>query len=126
MLICPKCKTEYREGYTVCSDCGCELIEQPKVENVIVKEKEDFKIDQFVIEILKIVLFIIGILIILGSTLFSYKLTSMYFTPHGNGEYIMEHFIWMLKAYHFSFLLTGSIICLTCVIGWCKGKKKEY
>jgi predicted nucleic acid-binding Zn ribbon protein len=111
MLLCPKCKAEYEEGYTVCSDCGCELIEQPEVQ----EEKEDLKIIQF----------IIGILIILGSTMFSYKLTSMYFTPHGNGEYITEHFIWMLKAYHFSFILAGLIICLPCIIYWCKGKKKE-
>lgn len=27
MLICPKCKTEYREGYKLCSDCKEELIE---------------------------------------------------------------------------------------------------
>ncbi|MGN1147147.1 MAG: hypothetical protein ACI4TB_01910 [Lachnospiraceae bacterium] len=26
MPWCPKCKNEYREGITVCSDCGCELL----------------------------------------------------------------------------------------------------
>jgi hypothetical protein len=25
-MICPKCKTEFREGYTKCSDCGEDLI----------------------------------------------------------------------------------------------------
>ena len=29
MLICPKCKSEYREGYKICSDCKAELIEIP-------------------------------------------------------------------------------------------------
>lgn len=24
-MYCPKCKTEYREGYTHCTDCGCDL-----------------------------------------------------------------------------------------------------
>jgi len=24
-MWCPKCKAEYREGFTVCADCGCEL-----------------------------------------------------------------------------------------------------
>jgi hypothetical protein len=115
MLLCPKCKAEYQEGCTVCSDCGCELIEQPEVQKVIVQEKGELKIIQF----------IIGVLIILGSTMFSYKLTSMYFTSSGNGQYIMEEFIWMLKAYHYSFLLAGIIICLPCIIYWCKGKKKE-
>lgn len=27
MSWCPKCKYEYREGFTNCSDCGCELVE---------------------------------------------------------------------------------------------------
>lgn len=27
-MICPKCKNEYREGFTVCADCGVALIEQ--------------------------------------------------------------------------------------------------
>lgn len=26
-MWCPKCKNEYREGITVCADCGCELVE---------------------------------------------------------------------------------------------------
>lgn len=31
MPWCPKCKNEYREGITVCADCGCELVaEEPK------------------------------------------------------------------------------------------------
>ena len=28
MPWCPKCRNEYKEGYTVCSDCGCELVEE--------------------------------------------------------------------------------------------------
>lgn len=28
MPWCPKCKNEYKEGITVCSDCGCTLIEE--------------------------------------------------------------------------------------------------
>ena len=27
MSWCPKCKCEYRTGFTICSDCGCELVE---------------------------------------------------------------------------------------------------
>lgn len=26
MLYCPKCKNEYQDGYTVCTDCKCELV----------------------------------------------------------------------------------------------------
>ena len=32
MPWCPKCKTEYREGFTVCADCGSELVEEEPVE----------------------------------------------------------------------------------------------
>ena len=28
MPWCPKCKNEYREGVTVCAECGCELVEE--------------------------------------------------------------------------------------------------
>ena len=27
MPWCPKCKNEYQDGYKVCTDCGCELVE---------------------------------------------------------------------------------------------------
>lgn len=30
MSWCPKCKNEYEEGIHVCTDCGCELEEEPK------------------------------------------------------------------------------------------------
>lgn len=32
MLVCPKCKTEYRDGFTMCPDCGAPL-EEPVLEN---------------------------------------------------------------------------------------------
>ena len=32
-MWCPKCKIEYREGITVCADCGTELVE--KLENLV-------------------------------------------------------------------------------------------
>jgi len=28
MAWCPKCKSEYRDGFTVCADCGCELVDE--------------------------------------------------------------------------------------------------
>lgn len=39
MPWCPKCKSEYREGFTVCADCGSELVEEEPVEE-IVSERE--------------------------------------------------------------------------------------
>lgn len=113
MLICPKCETEYRDEYTTCSDCGSQLVYKPEVKVEILKTKEHFKIFQF----------IIGIIIILFSTIISYKLTARYFFSNDNGEYNMESFLWMLNAYHYSLLVIGIIICLPCIICWCKSKK---
>lgn len=28
MLICPKCKNEYRDGILICADCGCQLVSE--------------------------------------------------------------------------------------------------
>lgn len=45
MPYCPKCKNEYREGITVCSDCGCELLtdNEPERQNLIFGEKEEIE-----------------------------------------------------------------------------------
>ena len=32
-MICPKCKAEYREGYTKCADCEVELVDTITLEN---------------------------------------------------------------------------------------------
>lgn len=31
MLICPKCRNEYRDGITVCADCGCQLVSEKEI-----------------------------------------------------------------------------------------------
>lgn len=35
MAWCPKCKMEYREGVTVCADCGCELVAQEQYDDLV-------------------------------------------------------------------------------------------
>ena len=42
-MFCPKCKAEYREGFTVCADCNIPLVkekppEEPKPEYVDLEE----------------------------------------------------------------------------------------
>lgn len=34
MPWCPKCKSEYREGFTVCADCGSELVDEEKFAHI--------------------------------------------------------------------------------------------
>lgn len=42
MPWCPKCKTEYREGFTVCADCGSELVKEQPVEERKTSRREVF------------------------------------------------------------------------------------
>lgn len=35
MLICPKCRNEYRDGITECADCGCRLVSEKEIVNKI-------------------------------------------------------------------------------------------
>lgn len=111
MLICPICKSEYQEGYKVCSDCKCELTEIPDV----IEERRTVKAAV-------LIQFIVGLLIILFSPMISYHFTSGYFTPKGTSflTYDPDQFLWMLNAYHLSLLLAGFIICLPSIIYWIK------
>lgn len=52
MLICPKCNSEYENGCTICSDCQCELIEKPDIEEEVIlssRDKEFKKIKKSII-----------------------------------------------------------------------------
>lgn len=33
MPWCPKCRTEYRQGFAICNDCGLQLVENLEKEN---------------------------------------------------------------------------------------------
>ena len=35
MAWCPKCKNEYRDGVTVCADCGCELVTEEQYDDLL-------------------------------------------------------------------------------------------
>lgn len=52
-MWCPKCKTEYREGITVCADCGTELVEQSQTEEIVICEINDDKTAEELVEFLK-------------------------------------------------------------------------
>lgn len=41
MPWCPKCRSEYREGFTVCADCGSSLISEAEYEKLLAAEEEE-------------------------------------------------------------------------------------
>lgn len=41
-MFCPKCKYEYREGFTKCSDCNLELIKELPSEEKINKDEPKY------------------------------------------------------------------------------------
>ena len=41
-MFCPKCKSEYRDGFTTCADCGVKLIKELTIE-----EEEEFEYVEF-------------------------------------------------------------------------------
>jgi hypothetical protein len=68
MLICPKCKCEYQEGYTVCSDCECELVEVPEFDDEDTPGSKNSKVIELTGKLLIFgVVFVIGIIILISN-----------------------------------------------------------
>lgn len=42
MPWCPKCKSEYREGFSICADCGSELVDDEQFARLEKEEQERF------------------------------------------------------------------------------------
>lgn len=52
MPWCPKCKSEYREGFTVCTDCGAELVDEEPLGEAVseMPEPQEFVIPEEFLE----------------------------------------------------------------------------
>ena len=46
MPWCPKCKSEYREGFTVCADCGSTLVDEAQF-NELKKAQETVALSEY-------------------------------------------------------------------------------
>jgi len=60
MLMCPKCNSEYQEGYTICSDCQCDLIEEPEIKEEDVPVKMDTHLKKSIISVIMVVCLFLG------------------------------------------------------------------
>lgn len=86
MLVCPKCKCEYEEGYTVCSDCNCKLVHVPLAKDKNVPAKNMPKIIGLTGRTLVFgAIFVIGIIILMNSIkLADSEMTNIMKTNGGN------------------------------------------
>jgi len=114
MLKCPNCGCEYREGFTTCSDCKCDLIEVPDA------PKDDVKNSTIMQTCFSVILFLLGLIFIFNSPIIAHKLSYRYFFPGGSGSCNPEDLIAMTQAYNYSLLLIGFLICLPCILYWYK------
>lgn len=114
-MICPKCKTEYREGFTVCSDCGTQLIE----DMLLTKEtKLNFKYSQnssmnslikYLLIAVFVMLFIFGIYFIVNSI--EYAETYASHMLNGGSMDTAQYLIFLKKSID-KYLILGSILSI--------------
>lgn len=112
MLICPKCKCEYQEGFRICKECECELIELPEVaeENMLVEK--DTKTTQLIGKLFIFgAVFVIGIIIIMSSINLGDNEISNIMKAHG-GSMDTNQYIIYLEQSIIKYRIVGSIISL--------------
>lgn len=119
MLKCPECGCEYQQGYQTCSDCKCELIEVPESSSVSTKY-----FSQTFHNIIHIIIFILGLILIFNAPIFSRNLAHGYFFPGGNGVCDPDQLMAMTQGYLYSLLLIGFLVCLPCILYWYKKQTK--
>ena len=117
MLICPNCKSEYQEGYAICNDCQCELIEKLEVDEEDMTVKGDSKISQFIGKLLIFgAVLVIGFIILMGSINLGEHDMSNLMKAHG-GSMDTNTYLIYLKQSIIKYRALGSILSLLGGIG---------
>jgi hypothetical protein len=112
MLICPKCKCEYQEGYTICSDCKCALVDLPEVSEKNMPVEKDLKKNRVIGKLLIFgAVFVLGIIILISSiNLGDYEMSNI-MKAHG-GSMDTNQYIIYLEQSIIKYRTVGSILSL--------------
>ena len=112
MLTCPNCKSEYQEGYTICNDCQCELIEIPEIAEEDMLVKGDLRISQSIAKLLIFgAVFIIGIIILMSNIkLGDYEISNI-MEAHGGSMDTNKYLIYLEQCI-IKYRILGSIVAL--------------
>ena len=112
MLICPKCKCEYQEGYTICNDCKCELIEIPEAAQEDNFSKKDSNIIKLIGKLLIFgVVFVVGIIILIRSINLADNEITNIMNAHG-GSMDTNMYIIYLEQSIINYRTLGSILSI--------------
>lgn len=112
MLICPKCKCEYQEGYTVCSDCECELVDMPKVDDEGTPINKDSKINGLTGKLLIFgTVFVIGIIILMSSINLADIERSNIMEAHGGSMDTNKYMVYLEQSV-IKYRVLGSILSI--------------
>jgi hypothetical protein len=112
MLICPKCKYEYQEGYTFCSDCECELVDVPEAD-------DEYMLDNKVSNIIGLTgkllifgaVFVIGIIILVSNINLADIEMSNIMKAHG-GSMDTNKYIIYLEQSVIKYRVLGAILSI--------------
>lgn len=98
-MYCPKCKTEYREGFKECSDCGVDLVPGKYIQDKVLV-KEGISIIKFGIILLFISIFQLVSVIIIYDFYWVHKFKALG-SAMGSALRNMNPVIWFLTVLEF-------------------------
>lgn len=114
MLVCPKCKCEYEEGYTVCNDCNCELVHVPEANDENVPDKKMPKVIGLAGRTLIFgAIFVIGIIILISSTSLADTEMAIIMKAHGGSMDTSYYLIYLEQ----SIIKYRTLGCVLSILG---------